>query len=64
MYTRELEVVKVTERKAAEGKYKVELKAEDQDKTVLKFVVQGDGDLPLWARDGKLLNVTIEVDRS
>jgi len=63
MYNREVEITKVTERKSEDGKYKAELTAKDQDKTVVKFVVQGEGDLPVWVRDGKLLNVTIEVDR-
>lgn len=61
VYTREVEIVRVR-RQDPRGGYQASISAKDGD-TELKFVVTGTGDAPAWIREGKQLNLTIEVDR-
>jgi hypothetical protein len=62
MFKRDVTVVTVKPKFAEAGHWKTAVVAKDED-TTLKFTAGGEGDEPAWVREGKVLNVTIEVDR-
>ena len=62
MFKRDVTVATVKSKSADEGHWKTAITAKDGD-TTLKFTAGGEGSQPVWVREGKVLNVTIEVDR-
>jgi len=62
MFMRDVTVATVKPKPADEGHWKSAITAKDGD-TTLKFTAGGQGEQPVWVREGKVLNVTIEVDR-
>ncbi len=62
MFKRDVTVA-TAKTKTTESGWEAKLTAKDGD-TTLKFVARGDGEVPVWVREGKVLNVTIEVDRT
>jgi hypothetical protein len=62
MFKRDVTVTTVKQKTAEEGHWKTAITAKDED-TTLKFTAGGQGEEPVWVREGKVLNVTIEVER-